>query len=67
MKEGYKKFLTNLTLFTKIVSRCVQWSSSFAETFLHVREACKYIDNMCGSRGGDRGSGPPPPRKIKKI
>ena len=33
-----------LAFFTKIFSRCAQSSSSFAKTFLYVREACKYTD-----------------------
>ena len=34
----------NLAFYTKIFSGCAQSSSSFAKTFLYVREACKYID-----------------------
>ena len=34
----------NLAFFSKIFSRCAQSSSSFAKTFVYVREACKYID-----------------------
>ena len=44
MKEVLHNFLMNLTFFTKLFSRCMQSSSSFAKTFLFVREACKYID-----------------------
>ena len=44
MKEGYQKVLINLTFFTKNFSRCVQSISSSAQTFLFVKEACKYID-----------------------
>ena len=34
----------NLAFFTKIFRRCAQPSSSFAKTFLYVREAFKYTD-----------------------
>ena len=34
----------NLAFFTKSFSRCAQSRSSFAKTFLYVREACKYTD-----------------------
>ena len=32
--------------FTNIFSRCALSSSSFAKTFLYVREACKYTDKV---------------------
>ena len=33
-----------LAFFTIYFSRCAQSSSSFAKTFLYVRQACKYTD-----------------------
>ena len=37
-------FLMNLAIFNKILSRCALSSSSFARTFLYVRDACKCKD-----------------------
>ena len=34
----------NVAFFTKLFSRCAKSSSSFAKTFLYVREPCKSTD-----------------------
>ena len=38
MKEGQEFFFDEFGIFTKIFSRCAQSSSSFAKTFLYVRQ-----------------------------